>query len=206
MPPRPQCDFDFTLPHGIDSQHSPDNKESREFHLGEEQYAQQDMNYDTFGPGFSDDEGRKEAFDRSWKAPQARKPSPKKKSPRRTEDSDGDDEASPLAKKPRQSLFGGPDEDIEEEIATKTPDYGIRNRMSSMNLDEQDIQDGLTSSFGLGTGPSNWDSRSPIASRAASEESVVIPPDDQVSNPPQLTLFVQTPLTLLARLRAAQEH
>jgi hypothetical protein len=242
MPPRPECEFEFNLPHGIDSDDATPNstamlddsvvhmhpeevravmedadadRPNDDSIMDNEQNAQQAMNYDTFKLGFSDDEGGDEAFDYSWEAQKARKPSQKKKkkSPRRSQDSDVDDEASPRAKKSRQSLFGGPGGEIENEehnehtidqdvepIVPKTPGHSIGNRMSSMNLEEHDAQEDHISSLYLGAGTSNWDSRSPIPSRAVSEESIVIPPDDQVSETPRLMLFLHTPLTVLARL------
>jgi hypothetical protein len=241
MPPRPECEFDFNLPHGLDNDNATPNgtamlddsavnmhpEEVRapmedadadrfndDLLMDNEQNAQQAMNYDTFKLGFSDDEGGDEAFDHSWEAQKARKPSQnKKKSPRRSEDSDGDDEASPRAKKSRQSLFGGPGGGVADEehdeytidqnvepIFPQTIGHGIGNRMSSMNLDDHDAHGVYNFSPDFGTGTSNWDSRSLIPSRAPSVESIIIPPDDQVSEPPRLTLFLQTPLTMLARL------
>jgi len=263
MPPRPECEFDFNLPHGIDTEDgvpradgpttSPGGNEAMEdvqqidkepvddamddlFNDPEPNDAvgaddpddeQQTMYYNTLPKGFSDDEGGEEAFDRSWTAHQARKASPKqKKSPRRSEDDDGDDESSPRIKRPRKSLFGGPDEEVdneqlenridgqdedliddhdhdridnqqenridnqneerahdqEEDLVThKAARPDIRQRMSRVNLDQQEAQDDRPFNLGFGLGSSERDSTSPRPSRAASEESVDIPPDDKVS-------------------------
>jgi hypothetical protein len=218
MPPRPECEFDFNLPHGIDTTESvPYTQERKATRSGEDSNsqtrrtdeeldalfedgvdnAQQPMNYDTFAQGFSDDEGGDEAFDRSWTARQAKRPSPKKKkkSSRRSEDGDGDDEASPRTKRPRKSIFGGPLEELEaqerEEYvvgqdngsnAPPTPGQGIRHCMSGLNIDEQDAQDDRPFNIGFGLTSSERDSMSPVASRDPSEDSVIIPPDDHVSH------------------------
>ncbi|KAH7090744.1 hypothetical protein FB567DRAFT_590124 [Paraphoma chrysanthemicola] len=212
MPPRPECEFDFDLPHGIDAEETepfaqdhnatPDeepldsNMGHTDDHLDElfedgRDNAQKLMNYDTLAQGFSDDEEVDKAFDRSWTAHQARKSSPKhkKKSPRRSEDGDGDDEGSPRAKRPRKSLFGGPVEHIDTQQSANypssqssvphtpiTPGHGIGHGMSSLNLDAPDDRP-INLGFGLDT--SDRDSLSPVPSRAPSEESFIIPPDDQ---------------------------
>jgi hypothetical protein len=168
MPPRPVCEFDFNLPHGVDSEDptaSHNNDEPMEdapqtiddidaSFVDDQEHAQQPMNYDTFAPGFSDDEGGEATFDRTWAAQQARKVSPKnKKSPRRSETSDGGDEASTRTKRPRKSLFGGPvkevdDGDIDGHCnsqnidmdAPEAPTPDFRQRMSSLNLEQQDME------------------------------------------------------------------
>lgn len=229
MPPRPECEFEFNLPHGIDTeesasidsdhndksmQNSQDDQavnstqrshdslddlfkdpESHDRHSVEDQHqAQQSLNYDTFQPGFSDDEGGGEVFKSSWTAQQARKASPKnKKSPRRLQDDDGDEEISPMIKRPRKSLFGGPDTTSEDQAAfenianqnedLQTPEPSkpdIRHRLSSLNLVQQEAQDTRTYDLSFRLGSSDEDSMSPIPSRAPSEESVIIPSDDQV--------------------------
>ncbi|KAF2036191.1 hypothetical protein EK21DRAFT_52289 [Setomelanomma holmii] len=233
MPPRPECEFDFNLPHGVDMdadmttntnnepslvpnlhedptpQHAENDDDSlndlsndpgnHEVHhepgTSDRNSPQQAMNYDTFAQGFSDDEGGEEAFNRSWTAHQARKPSPKKKkkkSPRRSADEDTDDESSPRPKKPRKSLFGGVVEEIktqEEEVyvdsqgdtinAPKTLGHGIGSGIAILNLHEQYAQDDRPFNLGFGLGSSDRDSMSPVRSRAPSEESIIIPSDDQ---------------------------
>jgi hypothetical protein len=167
--------------------------------------SQQPLDYETFLPGFSDDEDGEEAFNRSWPAQQARKKSPKsKKSPRHSETSDGYDEASPHSKRPRKSLFGGPDEEMqdqEQEENKRNEEMGnlqiarpdMRQRFSSLNLEQQDAQDvqdtqniqeaedGGHFDTGFDLGGSAMDGMSQVPSRAPSEESIVIPPDTMVS-------------------------
>ena len=228
MPPRPECEFDFNLPNGIemedgallaqDTTATTDNndpmedaqrtdQEVDELFVDDENNAQQPMNYDTFQPGFSDDEGGEEAFDRSWGGHQARRASPKKKkSPRRSEDGDGDDEGSPRTKRPRKSLFGGPNEEIEDMNVSKASRPNIRHRMSSLNLDQQEAQDERTFNLGFGLGSSERDSMSPVPSRAPSEDSIIIPPDDQVGLPSMLISVKRVLLTSSACIRTAPEH
>jgi hypothetical protein len=228
MPPKPDCDFDFSLPHGIDNeddmdtsigdngtteQHQDDptdalfndSSANDESGANDPNQAQPTTEY-VLPPGFPDDEGGDEAFDRLWTGHQARKAMPKqKKSPRRSEDGDGDDEASPRGKKPRKSLFGGgPVEDVEGEAllnvedelpediqdqvmkdradeveedisSSSVPRHDIRQRMSSLNLDLQEKPDNRSFKLGFGIATSNRDEHSPVPSRAVSEESVAIP-------------------------------
>jgi hypothetical protein len=225
MPPKPDCDFDFSLPHGIDDEDDAsfteaatatviDSNTMEDVSRGSQgtsdlfddnDNAQPTTEY-VLPPGFPDDEGGDEAFDRSWSGHQARKAMPKqKKSPRRSEDGDGDDEAIPRAKKPRKSLFdGGPVEDVEEEAEhnveddlpediqdqimedradeveedisfPSVPKPDIRQRMSSLNLDLQEEPDNRLFKLGFGIGTSDRDEHSPALSRAVSEESVAIP-------------------------------
>jgi hypothetical protein len=226
-----ESEFTFNLPHGVEDEdeddvvHSPERSDEQNDQptddvadhnevgnnslFGDQDDAERPMNYDHFKPGFSDDEGGAEAFDRSWEGHKARKAPPKqKKSPRRSDN--GDDEASPRAKRPRQSLFGGPSnppENENHESCTEsqsesapvpmTPAAVLGDDMSGMHLDQEDTQD--TSQFnqqyahdncpfsvGFGFQYFDRDNASPAPSRAVSEESVVIPPDDQVS--PRLPL------------------
>jgi hypothetical protein len=232
MLPRPEPEFDFSLPHGISTdadQLEDSNQESTnhaadangqdhmdiddvqpftgdidDLFVDRHDPTQPHLNYETFQSGFSDDEGHEQAFDRSMSANRARKALPKnKKSPRRSDNDDGsdrrDDEESPKPKKPRKSLFGGPlDEDNDEdrgdhgndqvEVAptSQTSGLGIRERMSSLNLEQAEDQDHLAEDnrpidVGFGLGTSERDSMSPPPSEPGSEESVVIPPDDRVS-------------------------
>jgi hypothetical protein len=241
MPPRPECEFEFNLPHGIDTeesasidsdhndksmqnsqddqavnstQHSHDSlddmfkdPESHDRLIVEDQHqAQQSMNYDTFQPGFSDDGGGGEVFKSSRTAHQAMKASPKnKKTPRHLQDDDGNEEASPTIKRPRKSLFGGPDTTFEDREAYKnianqnedlqtpeTSNPNIQHRLSSLNLVQQDAQDTGTYDLGFTLGSSDEGSMSPIPSRAPSEESVIIPSDDQVGFHADFTDVIHT--------------
>jgi hypothetical protein len=237
MPSRPDCDFNFNLPHGIDDEDADDANDMTEgaptaaemdtLFNDDDQNAQQTVNYQTFAEGFSDDEGGEEAFDRSWAGHKARKASPKqKKSPRRSEDEDGDDEATPRVKRPRKSLFGGPGADIEPEQPedgeiedeqledrvdeveeqTTTPTEArpdIRQRMSILHLDQQEAQDTHPYNLGFGLAPSERGSLSPARSRADSEDPVVIPPEVSV---PFLRLMAFPMLTYSERLRLAPEY
>jgi hypothetical protein len=181
------------------------NEEVDDLFNDDQDTSQRPLDYETFLPGFSDDEGGEAAFDRSWTSQKAGKASPKnKKSPRRSEDSDGDDEASPRTKRPRHSLFGGPDEEVlhqeqeaveqnEDMSVLETPRPDIRQRFSSLTLDQQDAQDvhdteGIQEAqgvddfnMGLDLGSSDMTSMPNAPSRAPSEESIVIPPDTVVS-------------------------
>ncbi|UPX15847.1 uncharacterized protein EKO05_0006283 [Ascochyta rabiei] len=149
-----------------------------------------DMNYRQFSPGFSDDDGGQEAFDRSWHSHQAEKRATKavkgKKSPRRS-DAEDDSESSVPAKKPRQSLFGELTEELREEkqvsnpFAPATPEHGIGNRMSSLSLDQQmgddgDINRSITTGFGFACSDIGSVRDSPVPS----DEDFHIPPDDVV--------------------------
>jgi hypothetical protein len=166
-----------------------------------------DLNYGVLPQGFSDDENVGETFDRSWSGQQSRKLSSKEKKPARQPDSDADEQASPRMKRPRHSLFGGPEVEMEdgkpegyptEQYAQQserylleqsqiteppTPGQGIRNRMTSLSLEQQEREVSpairpFNSGFDLVT--SERGSMSPGYSRAASEESIIIPPDTQV--------------------------
>ncbi|KAF1917115.1 hypothetical protein BDU57DRAFT_448984 [Ampelomyces quisqualis] len=161
--------------------------------------SQQPLNYEQLALDYSEDEGVEQAFDRSWSAHLARKPPPrKKKSPRRSQNSDGDDYASPRTKKPRKSLFGGPVEEsgVEEERQEDDNDQNggahasgaakpnLRHRMSSLNLDqdviqEEDSQDDAPVDLRFGLGSVERHYMPPVSSRAPSEDSFILPPDDQ---------------------------
>jgi hypothetical protein len=176
----------------------PKPKDTTVNHDGDD--SQQPVNYEQLALDFSEDEGIEQAFDRSWSAHLARKPpSRKKKSPRRSQDSDGDDAASPRMKKPRQSLFGGPVEDsgVDERNEDDDDQNGnahasevarpdLRHHMSSLNLDQdgfedENDQDDAPVDLSFGLGAFDRDSISPASSRAPSEGSFVRPPDNQVS-------------------------
>lgn len=210
MPPRPETEFDFNFPDGIDSEDDipnvgqndygsldglPDSSKPSGNHNSNSHYAnQQDDDYSTAMKGFSDDEAGDETFDSSWTTNRVENNNFMiKKSPRRLNADDADDEDSPKVKRPRQSLFGGPDRGIEEcgldqptedyqsdHDTINTPGKGIRNCMSSINLGEED---GASQSFSLGFGLelSDKGSMSSRTSPAPSEGSIIIPPDDQVS-------------------------
>jgi hypothetical protein len=165
MPPRLECEFDFNLPHGTGTEETQMNNASLEdapmpdrdldaLFVGDPDDEQQPMNYETFPSGFSDDEGGEAAFDRSWAAQPARKLSPKnKKSPRRSDGSDGGEEASPKTKRSRKSLFGGPFEEVDDiedkddmsdtNLEVDDPEASkpdIRHRISSLNLDQRQVE------------------------------------------------------------------
>jgi len=225
MPPRPEVEFDFNLPHGIDAEQAApaDETDVRNSQAGLEPMedvqqtveqddapglllqdsAQHDMNYNTLEAGFSDDEDAPKAFDRSWTAHRARKYSPRNKKSPRTDD--GDDEPSPKSKKPRQSLFGGLAEEVEEDHfddlleeqpddhlvdeeidlpETELPRQSIGNRMSSLNLDQEEREaDPFEQQFNLGfeqPGDSDREGMSSKGSPAPSDGEIVIPPDTQV--------------------------
>jgi hypothetical protein len=241
MPPRPDCEFNFVLPFGIDTaeglphndNQGPDHP-AREPHddsnsnkligaiphtdeqvntllADDEDNAQQPLNDGVFRIGFSDDEGVREAFDLSWSARQARQGLPKnKKSSRRSGVSDDDDETIPRIKRARRSIFGGPVEKIKEKehedhdksqdkdmsaFDTLKPD--IRQRMSSLNLVQQDTQSTHASNSGFGLQSSEKDSLSSVSSRAPSEESIIIPPDDKVGCHTQTTITVRAHISSL---------
>ena len=153
---------------------------------------EQELEYRQFSPGFSDDEGSREAFERSWSSHQAKKQAVKaakgKKSPRRSNDEGDDSESSVRAKKPRQFLFSGTDEEKEDEaqvdnlLAPATPEHGIGNRMSSLNLDQQqngdeDMDIPMKTGFGLACSDIGSVRDSPVPS----DNEFVIPPDTVVS-------------------------
>ncbi|KAI4944799.1 hypothetical protein J4E91_008486 [Alternaria rosae] len=223
MPPKPEVEFDFNLPHGIDGEASLSNEpdslipqtdhepmedvqqtveRDHDMNLSHENSAQHDMNYNTLEVGFSDDDDAPKAFDRSWTAHQARRSSPKKKKSPRAEDSD--DEASPKSKKPRHSLFGGSAEEVEEDDLedlfeeppedrlidedenlpeTELRKHSIGNRMSSLNLDQQEREASpLEQQFNVGfqqPGDSDREGMSSRGSPAPSDGEVIIPPDTQ---------------------------
>jgi hypothetical protein len=237
MPPRPDVEFDFNLPHGIDAGDSVkgnlhsthgyqenDNlpkamhehveqdididmrdRSNDDNSIYDQNSSDQDMNHQILQileQGFSGDDDAPQAFDRSWSGHQARKsPSTSKKSPRTD---DGDDEASPRVKRPRQSLFGGPTDVIEEDqfddlfgelpeeglrdqadnlLETEVPRENIGNRLSSLDLEAQETEvhsseQPLNLSFGFAE--SDRDSMSPRVSPGLSDGEIVIPPDTQV--------------------------
>jgi hypothetical protein len=178
----------------------------------------QDMGYGILPKGYSDDEDADESFDRSWTYHRALKPTQEaKKSPRRSDE----DEMSPKTKKPRQSLFGGPVEDDSGDqpetssedqnidvLDVPIPGQGIRHRMSSLSLEQQEREDSHSERpfhLGFGFASSDRACSSPRLSRAASEESrIAIPPDDQVSASTYI-LFMRI-LTYVAHIRTPSEH
>jgi len=233
MPARPEVEFDFSLPHGLDTEqetvaHNADHDDvmrsrgdgghddhesmedvqqvvQRDVDLGlpHQNAEQHDMNYNTLEEGFSDDEDAPKAFDRSWTAHQARRSSPRNKKSPRTDD--GGDEPIPRSKKPRQSLFGGLAEEVEEDHfddlfeeqpddrpvdeevdlpETEIPRQSIGNCMSSLNLDQQEREaDPFEQQFNLGfeqPGDSDREGMSSRGSPAPSDGEIVIPSDTQV--------------------------
>lgn len=171
----------------------PSNNE-QSFHYGEDQVNEnnQDLTYRQFSPGFSDDEGSGEAFERSWPGHQAAKQAAKtargRKSPRRSDNASEDSGTKARAKKPRQSLFGRADEvmDIDEQVndlfAPATPGFGLGNRMSSLALDQEhngdEVEHPMSNSFGLACS----DIGSVRDSTPPSDDEVVIPTDTVVSS------------------------
>jgi hypothetical protein len=240
LPRRPEDDLDSRGEAGSNAgePHKSNNEDMMEdvLHTAEETDAlffddkdssQQVIDYDTFQPGFSDDEGGADAFDRSWTAQQLRKKSPKSnKLPRRSENADSDDETSQQTKRPRKSLFGGPAQDVpspqreefagdhigdEETLNASKPD--IRHRLGSLDLNQQNSQNDEDVQLGrdehtpdLGT--SAVASKLPAPSRAPSEESIDIPPDTEVSNSKILYVaYAYTPslYTSCVRISTAQK-
>ncbi|KAI4646303.1 uncharacterized protein J4E78_009225 [Alternaria triticimaculans] len=229
MPPRPDVDFDFNLPHGLDDDATGEQQEphaqsfnndlfsqndnplddthqpmelDQDHNQGGQNSVHDDMNYNGLEEGFSDDDDAPKAFDRSWTTHQARRSSLKSKKSPRTDD--GDDEPSPRTKKPRQSLFGGLVEEVEEDHfddlfeeqpddclvdeevdlpETEMPRQSIGNRMSSLNLDQQEREvSPFEQQFNLGfeqPGDSDREGMSSRGSPAPSDGEVVIPPDTQ---------------------------
>jgi hypothetical protein len=225
MPPKPEVEFDFDLPQGIDTEeftqsNEHDSNDPLSYHepiedvqrviepnidpdVQDENSVRQIINYNTLQEGLSDDDHAPEAFDRSWSAHQARKSlSRKRKSPRAK---NGDDEASPSSKKPRQSLFGGTTEEVEEDqfadlfeeqtedrlvdqagylLGTPIATHNIDSRMSSLNLGQQEMEANSSKqlfNLGFGLEDSGGESMSPRASPALSDSEIVIPADTQVS-------------------------
>lgn len=154
---------------------------------------EQELDYRQFSPGFSDDEGSGEAFERSWPGHQAKKQAAKaakgRKSPRRSDNEGEDSEPNARGKKPRQSLFGEADKEMEidEQVdnlfAPVTPGHGLGNRMSSLTLDQQQngdeyVKQLMNTGFGLACS----DIGSVCDSPAPSDDEFVIPPDTVVSS------------------------
>lgn len=157
---------------------------------GKDDDTQEMMSYNMFMPGFSDDESGEELFDRPLTIGMGKKGiTNSKKSLRQLSDINDGDEISPRSKKPRQSLFGGPvggdnaehdgftDGEVEEKGQKndnlKILEPGIRHRMSSMQLEEQDEQKVHENEIGA-------EPRSQGASFSPLEDDTIIPPDDQV--------------------------
>lgn len=237
---RPDLTFEFNLPHGIDIDQEAsvdrvlgdtanDNswsfdrlRDNNGLTPGVANSAAQhsnddvDLTYRQFSPGFSDDEGSGEAFERSWPGHQAKKEAAKtakgKKSPRRSDDESEDLETETQAKKPCQSLFGGVDRemDIDEQadnlLAPATPGLGLGNRMSSLALDQQHDGDGVeypvSDSFGLACS----DIGSVRDSPPSSDDEVIIPPGTVVSSLGLAFLTVSSDNLFTVLLRAAPEH
>ncbi|KAF2624179.1 hypothetical protein BU25DRAFT_374521 [Macroventuria anomochaeta] len=212
LPDKPEVTFDFNLPHGIDVEENtlpskdltkqptitqdPDDGDDAPIQdlfftsdpgMSGHEDTEQDLNYRQFSLDFSDYEGSERGFERSWPSHQAKKQAAKaargKKSPRRS-DAEGDDsDSGTRAKKPRPFLFGGPEEDMENEeqvdnlFAPATPGRGIGNRMSSLNLDQQqngdeDMERPINTGFGF------------ACSDIGSVHDSSVPSDDEFVKPP----------------------
>lgn len=153
---------------------------------------EQSLEYRQFSPGFSDDEGSGEAFERSWPSHQAKKQTAKtakgRKSPRRSDNECEDPETKGRAKKPRQSLFGGNDQEMEIDegadniLVPATPGLGLGTRMSSLTLDQEhdgdEVEHPVNNSFGLACSDIGSVRDSPLPS----DDEVAIPPDTVVSS------------------------
>lgn len=154
---------------------------------------EQRLDYRQFHTGWSDEEDGEEAFGRSWESHQTKKQAEKvaknKKSPKRSDNGGENFESSIRSKKPRSSLFGGTDIEVEvgkqfdNTLAPATPGYGIGNRMSSLNLGQQRDWDNslggrIDTGFDLACSSVGSVCDSPIAS----DDELVIPPDLQVSS------------------------
>ena len=205
---KPEVTFEFNLPHGIEPE-GDESSHTEQYNANMEADPQsvqqgtnhktgnsqeQELSYREFSPGFSDDEGSGEAFERSWPGHQAKKQAVMaargKKSPRRSDNESENPEINTRAKKPRQSLFGGADEDMDMDIdeqvndllAPTTPGLGLGNRMSSLTLDQQhdgdEVEHPVSNSFGLACS----DVGSVRDSPPPSDDEVVIPPDMAVSS------------------------
>ncbi|KAH7399122.1 hypothetical protein DE146DRAFT_523798 [Phaeosphaeria sp. MPI-PUGE-AT-0046c] len=172
-PPKPDCNFDFNLPHGVDVEEATIPEQSQGLIESLASHSQvdcikmkvvqhadrlsgdfiahraqngtpQNMNLASADTGFSDDEGHQEAFDRSWLSRRAKKASPAlTKSLRRWQEGDGDDEASPT-KKARQSLFGGP---AEEDQGGEEHVNGCHDVVHAPTNTSPEINDGMLSLY-----------------------------------------------------------
>ncbi|KAH8730575.1 hypothetical protein GQ44DRAFT_644745 [Phaeosphaeriaceae sp. PMI808] len=181
MPPRPECEFHFDLPQGIDSDEIlPSDGDQEVYSL-----SQDDL---TLVESVQERNGGHQTLYVNDTVLSSRK------SPRRLDFDDHLHIEIPRAKKPRQSLFGGPmAEDKEkhqgdnlshqngENNVPETPRNEIRQRMSSLTLNQQnsgDLPDPLIKiNFNLDA--SGETPPSSVSSRAQSEEPPIIPPDNQ---------------------------
>ncbi|KAF1929151.1 uncharacterized protein M421DRAFT_100320 [Didymella exigua CBS 183.55] len=155
--------------------------------LGQHENDGQELNHRQFPPRFSDDGGSGEAFERSWPSHQARKQAANAakgtKSPRRSEDQGEDPAPHARAKKPRQSLFGGADEEMETDkqvdslFVSATPGHGLGHYMSSFTLDQQQGGDEVEQPTRNGFGLAYSDIGSAGDSPALSDDKFVIAPD-----------------------------
>lgn len=212
-PTRPDVTFDFQLPHVIDgdegahqTSHSLPMQDvaigrpwSAEglledyLEVAEEQGNEQGLRCRQFSPGFSDDEGSGGAFKCSRPShqigQQAADIATAKKSPRRSDMESRGSSSRRRAKKARKSLFDNDaDEmDLGEQVGhvlePATLGYGIGNRMSSLNLDQQedgedDMRSGVTTGFGLACS----DIGSLRSTPAPSDDEGVTLPDTAVRN------------------------
>jgi len=166
-------------------------------------FAQQDrdginlkLNYDRLSQGNSDDEDAGEAFDRSWKGRQIRKPATEPKKSMRRDDPDHLEDAIPNSKKPRQSLFGGPVPEDEEprydETTTiqaavrnaKILESGIGSKILDLSHEQQQQESGLSErsfDFGFGAPPPERGGSISRLSPVLSENSIITFQENQVS-------------------------
>lgn len=150
------------------------------------------LNYQQFSPGFSDDEGNGEGFERSWPSHQIRKQAASnakgKKSPRRSDSGSEGSETGNHAKKPRQSLFGGEIQRIEHEEQDDvvqmpaTPGHNIGHSLSSMNLDQEQDGDDMMGAVNTGFGLASSDIGSVRNSPALSDDDFFNLPDTVVKD------------------------
>ncbi|CAO2650864.1 Nn.00g091610.m01.CDS01 [Neocucurbitaria sp. VM-36] len=225
---QPRCEFDFNLPHGIDTQTDGHNKEQcldSAIHRNDQQkfgdvHTKQDsvedivhttgthsdpelhdqndsdqhMDYGTLEKNFPDDEYQTAVFDHSWEGHQVRDPSAEsKESPSYLEEG-RDDEIGLGTKTTPMSLFGGIATEHREPRfeehhldpgdyadLPRAPEEGIYYSMSS-DFDERERESSPSErpfNLDFGLDSSNGEKMSPRASLAPSEESIIIPPDDQ---------------------------
>lgn len=160
-----------------------------------------DLNYCQFSEGNSDDGDAREAFDRSWSSRQVKKSAPETDKLLRGEDFEGPEGAGSSLEKPRQSLFGGPISEEEEHPHGETSMANTENGQAEdlrhaigtfldLGGHEQKQRECSQSerSFNVGFDVPSSD-RNLITNRpspAPSEQSFVIPPDNQVSTSLQL--------------------
>ena len=181
---------------GLFGDDKPSTARSNNLCTGDQDSNDLEMNFRQLSPGLSDDEGSIEAFDRSWESHEAKKQAAKDakaakaakgtKLPRRSENEDEAESSDARAKKPRQSLFIRSDAEMKEEeqvdnlFAPATPVQGIGNRISSLNLDQQEngeeaMEASMITGFGL------------ACSDIGSVRNSPVPSDDEVVTRPEVS-------------------